>query len=160
MVASAAFLILFSGTAGIFTLEAAFPLFPRAPFRPSRACVRTSDCEGFFDARCGCDPCSFNSCLSRLLKPFSIALCWILPTLPRVAWAALARARISAYEPFLGGLTGSAADALTAPVPLEVGGLTLTFEDDATVGRGFATAGRLFAGFLIGVVVVVGLATG
>jgi hypothetical protein len=73
----------------------------------------------------------------------------------------LARAMISAYEPFLGGFAGSTTDTVAGTAPLEgFGGLALPLVDAAALGLGFGTAGRGFAVFLICVLVVTELTRG
>src|ERR1700709_1172499 len=49
---------------------------------------------------------AFIASRSRRLGNFSIFLCWIFPTCPRVVCAALPRAIISAYDPFFGAFGG------------------------------------------------------
>jgi hypothetical protein len=71
----------------------------------------------------------------------------------------LARARISAYDPFLGGFAGPTGDAIAAPVPWdELGALTLALVDAVTLCVGFDTV--VLVGFFICVMVVAELVAG
>lgn len=57
------------------------------------------------------------SARSRFVMPLSIGLCWIAPGFGAIAWAAFARAMISAKERFFGSGLGP---VLTAAVILAV----------------------------------------
>lgn len=125
VVARAAFLTFFSGSADVVLDFFPFSLLPFLPSRSGGVAVLDAVDVGLPvrpPLRLKLFVAPVSSSLSFLVMT---GLCWIMPILAAFFWAAAARAMISWYDPFLNALAGAGAGAGAVVVAGSSRGLAL-----------------------------------